>query len=499
MMNGVSTVERQFKEKLANRTSSDFYLQNPHKWADEKLGLDLYERHTLAGAKWNGWGEHQISFLRDITDFEIKFVMGICNRGGSKTWLTAIGLTCILDNIPNIKANVLSGSFKQAKICYKYARDVFTRTSVADKVLRTTMDETELIGGGGLSVLAATENQTRAPRTDILVLEEACRIKNSLITSYLPQAITATNFKIIVLTTPNDLNHEVKRWWDIAEKLGLIRHHWGAPHCSWIPKENLEFMQNILDENDYRIEMLGEWGSAAGSVFNYSDIQATLCSVQDLPPLEEMDRFYMGIDWGMAHPTVAVVLGMRGNVAKGTDEWFVYYVQEWKNTDLDIIIHGGYKDITGGVFSLKDLEKQGMSPDLYEYQWGLLDIMNFYRPSVYSEQSPISVFPNRELTNYIMDYGITFRTDTFSKKKQAMVKNLRGTLEKNKMKIPRVYRNLVSQLIAYSYKVVNEEVREEFKKLNDDYVDATVWARWCIHPFEGRLVEIGELGDLYDE
>ena len=475
---------------------SDYYLRNPHKWADDKLGIELYERHTLAGAKWDGWGEDQIGLLRDVTDMSVPFIMAICNRGGAKTWDTAIGLTCILDNIPNIKANVLSGSFKQAKTCYKYARDVFTRTSIADKVIRTTMDETELIGGGALSVSAASETSTRSPRTDILVLDEACKIKNSLITSYLPQAITAINFKIVVLTTPNDLNHEVKRWWDIADKLGLVRHQWGAQHCSWIPKKNLEFFRNILSENDYKIEILGEWGSAAGSVFEYSHIQASLCSMEDLPPITAMDRFYMGIDWGMAHPTVAIVLGMRGDVAKGTDEWFVYYVKEWKGIDLDFIIHGAYKDSYGDLFSLKQLQEKGLNPDYYEYQWGILDIIEFYKPSTFSEQSAISAFPNRDLRNYIMDIGITFRTDSFSQKKHAMVNNLKGTIEKGKLKIPRVFRTLVSQLIAYSYKIVSEEVREEFKKLNDDYVDALNWARWCIHPFEGVLVEIGELGDL---
>jgi len=118
------TVEKQLKRMLTNRAKSDFFLQNPHLWADERVGIDLYEKHTLRGSKWRGWGEHQVSFLRDITDLSVTFQMGICNRGGSKTWLTAIGLCCLLDNVRGIRASVLSGSFKQAKTCYKYARDI---------------------------------------------------------------------------------------------------------------------------------------------------------------------------------------------------------------------------------------------------------------------------------------------------------------------------------------------------------------------------------------
>jgi hypothetical protein len=441
-----------------------------------------------------------------VTDLSIPIIIAICNRGGAKTWLTAVGVTCLIDNITKLKANVLSGSFKQGQTCYKYARDIFTTTDIADKVISTTMSLTRLIGGGEMSVLTASEKQTRAPRVDILVIDEACLVTRVLLESILPQIITAKNIKVVILTTPNILNSPVKKWWDEADKYGIVRHQWGAHQCNYIDKKNIAFFRNILDENSFRIEILGLWGSAAGTVFKYSDIQRSLIGMEDLPPLDEMDLFSLGIDWGDAHPTVAVVSGMRGDVAEGTDEWYVYYVQEWKATQMEIILFGGWKDISGKVRSkeeykelIEDEEKMealGLSLDSFTYQWGLTDIINFYRPIIYSEQSPVSAHANRKLRQTLSGSGVTFRTDSFSKKKFSMVSNLRSTLEKGKYKIPRVFRVLIGQLFSYAYKIVNEEVREDFKKINDDYVDALNWSRWVIHPATSKLTEIGELGDL---
>jgi len=363
---------------------------------------------------------------------------------------------------------------------------------------QTTMAESELLGGGQLSVLTASENQTRAPRTDVLILDEACQIKNSLIESFLPQSITAVDMKIIVLTTPNDLNHQVKFWWDEAKRMDMVLHQWGAQHCEWIPKKNIDFFRNLLDENTFRIEILGEWGSASGAVFSYGKIQKALINKSDLPPVSEIDRFYAGIDWGTAHPTVIVLLGMRGSVEDGTDEWFVYYVQAWKQTDMDAIIFGGYRDLVGKVYSKQEVKDEGLNTQTLEYIWGIRDIVDFYKADTYSEQSAVSAFANRKLRKALSDIGISFKTDSFSRKKNTMVNNLKGCLEHERIKIPKTFRLLISQLQSYSYKMVNEEIREEFKKINDDYTDAIVWARWHEHIDLGSYVEVGEFEGLSD-
>jgi len=261
--------------------------------------------------------------------------------------------------------------------------------------------------------------------------------------------------------------------------MDMVLHQWGAQHCEWIPKKNIDFFRNLLDENTFRIEILGEWGSASGAVFSYGKIQKALINKSDLPPVSEIDRFYAGIDWGTAHPTVIVLLGMRGSVEDGTDEWFVYYV--------------------GKVYSKQEVKDEGLNTQTLEYIWGIRDIVDFYKADTYSEQSAVSAFANRKLRKALSDIGISFKTDSFSRKKNTMVNNLKGCLEHERIKIPKTFRLLISQLQSYSYKMVNEEIREEFKKINDDYTDAIVWARWHEHIDLGSTVNTFLNPDSYLE
>ena len=69
-----------------------------------------------------------------------------------------------------------------------------------------------------------------------------------------------------------------------------------------------------------------------------------------------------------------------------------------------------------------------------------------------------------------------------------------SVFEHNKrIKIPGIFRRTIDQLTNYHYKMVNDEVRDEFEKKEDDYVDSLVWARWGKHPMGGEIVTIGEV------
>jgi hypothetical protein len=448
--------------RLENKRQQEWNLLNPHKWADEKLGLKIYEKHILKGGEWLGWQNFQIAFLRDLCNLNIRWTYAICNRGGSKTWLTALGSTCLLDNVPGFKVNIISGSLKQAEICYRYMQDFFLDTDMKVKIKgESTMGKTTLVDYGQVQVLPATEKRARGGRVNMVIIDEVCEAKPSIITAILPQAITAKHFKIVLLTTPNKLTHPAKEWWDKANEYNFVKYRWTGYQCNWIPKENIEELKNFFTEADFRIEVLAEWTSKTGAVFSYSDIQKALCDMSDLPPMNKIDRFFLGIDWGDAHMTVATVVGMYGDPNLNSDRWFVYAVKSWQNEKENVYIEG------------------------------IDDLCQIYRPKVISEQAPISSYVNKTLREKLSGSGITFVTASYTKKKHRVVKNFKARLEKGKLKIPRVFRNTIEQLTNYSYKEVSGQTTEDYQKGNDDFVDSIVWANWGIHRSMSSIKQIG--------
>ena len=49
-----------------------------------------------------------------------------------------------------------------------------------------------------------------------------------------------------------------------------------------------------------------------------------------------------------------------------------------------------------------------------------------------------------------------------------------------------------AQREKYHRKEVSGEVRDEYAKKEDDYVDVCLWAHWGIHPAKGGIETIGE-------
>lgn len=389
----------------------------------------------------------------------------------------------MVDNIDKLRVSIVSGALSQAYMCYDYMGDIFRLTRMKEKVLGdVTMKRIKIVGGGIVRVLTASTKQTQAPRSDIVIIDEACSAKTEIVKTVIPQAITALKFKLIVLTTPDEQSHIAKTWWDNAEELGFVRYHWDAYSCKWIPEINIETYYNLVDESTFRIMMLGLWSSKAGTVFKYSDVQRAICKMSDLPPLTEMDFFSMGHDWGDVHPSTAVVLGVRGNILRGTDEWFVYNVKTYDEATVEYLRRTKYPDWE------KDdiiIEEHLNLVRLYHYTKSLV---------IWSEDSPISRFPNRKYRRRLAnEFELNLNTDSFSNKKSTVISNTKGTFEKGKIKIPEVFKSLIDELFKYHYKQRGDKILDEVEKVDDDHVDGLHWARWCIHPKMRTVEQVGAL------
>lgn len=325
------------------------------------------------------------------------------------------------------------------------------------------MKKTEFKAGGEIVILPGTLEGVQSGRFDMIVYDEACKIKSDVFDAAWGQVISAVNLKVVILTTPDDVLHKVKEYWDEPQKLNLVRYHWDAYQCTYIPNDNIQLLKNIYDETMFRIYVLGLWTSRAGSVFRYEDIQAAICEYSDLPPMDKIEHFFMGIDWGFAHPTAMSIWGMYGDFRENTDQWFLYESVQWVGEESDNIIFG-------------HTDREGV------YHQGLLDYAMIYNPEVWSEQSAVSVFANRKLRVELISRGVILYTDSFSGKKHSMVANLKGRVEKHKIHIPKNHKININQMYNYHYKEVSGEPREEYAKKADDHVDCNIWGHWGKRP-----------------
>ncbi len=448
---------------MKNKQKRDWHLNNPHLWADEYLGSELYEKHVVEGGNWLGWHPAQIAFLRDICNWKVPTVFAICCRGWGKTWLTAVAISCLIFYNPKLKINVFSGSKDQAQNCYDYLRDIINSCPELAKLVdgKPLMSRTKFLAGGYIRVIPASGKRTKGPRSNINIVDEVCETDSKLLQTLFGTTITAIKEKTVLLTTPDNLGHICKDWWDDYQKQNIIRYQFTAYETKHITKTRINELRNRLDEASFRIMVLAQWTASTGSVFRYEDIQAAKCDMADLPPVHEIDRFFMGIDWGYAHETVASVWGLQGDPTQHNDRWFLYAVESWQKKSEHVILNG------------------------------ILHLCEMYMPLILSEQAPISKFANINLRDNLPP-GIRMRTETFSRKKNQVVNNFKARLEKGKVKIPRIFRKTTEQLINYHFKETAGTIREEYEKEKDDYVDATVWAHWGVHARLNKIEYLGE-------
>ncbi len=282
-------------------------------------------------------------------------------------------------------------------------------------------------------------NSVRGPRADMLIIDEACQADSDIINSAMPQAITATDLKIVMMSTPDVLSHMFIDWWNKASQMGFKQYHWDAYECPWIPDSNIKIFKNELyDTNKFRIEMLGLPGSYSGTVFDREDIDAAI--VDELPEDLKLIEFSNGVDWGFKHPTVCSMSGIDEN------------------------------EVSWTIFS-KDY-KRAKEPFLYEYM--AEDCKEYTARSYCDASHPFNI---NTFKDYCRPYGLSVTTIPFNKFKMMMITNMNSKLEHRKLKIYRMGKGcekLLDQMYKYSYM----EKSEKPQKGDDDHVDSEMLSLW---------------------
>lgn len=401
------------------------WREDPVRYARERLGV----QHLTPG---------QEEFLRSLANLENRRILICAARATGKTFATAMAVTWSLDVLPlffgkSYKVSVLGGSFHQAQILYRYCKEFFRKTEISMKLAREPlMSYTEFLDGSSISILTASEKQVRGPHVDLLIIDEAAEVPDSLIKAAFPQVASSPYGRIIMLSTPHQYFSYFVELWENAKTQGWKTFHWTTYDCFWIRPDQIEEAKQTLDEQTFKIEWEGKPVPIVSNVFTSDQIRGALVD-EPFQFIETLPTF-MGVDWGYEHPTVITL------VQVDKDTFKVLSVESYSHFSFDFLLNR--ISALAGDFKVQ---------------------------AIYVDSS------HKGENQRLKEMGLPIREISFSRDKMMMISNLRSLFERRRIKIPKCFEELIQELSWYSYALTKEGKITTTKK-RDDHVDSLMLA-----------------------
>ena len=243
--------------------------------------------------------EYQKEFLLSLVDINIKKVIASAGRQTGKTLCAAVATLWFVYEYPRpVKILLISA---QDSWIYEHIRDIMNNNKdlaseiVAEGVYSIVpLKGFETKKGSRVHVRGSTDKQIRGIGCDIVIIDEACEIKNEILTTALGN-LSGDISKYIMISTP----HKDNLFTDIArnpKKYGFKLYTWSAEDCHWHSKELLRSKKKMLSPQKYKVEVLGlPLKREERAFFDRKDIEKCIHSNV---LREGKGTLEIGIDWG---------------------------------------------------------------------------------------------------------------------------------------------------------------------------------------------------------
>jgi hypothetical protein len=440
-----------------------------------------------AGRTWQGFVKFQWRFLHRYTKLSNKEMMGICTRGGSKTMLGAIGTAYLMFHIEGFKWATSAGALDQAEQFYDYLECIFEHFDWCVKQM--TSKKIVLYNKSRWQRLPSSGTGARAKRADGLALDESAEMKLRVLKGYYGQVAASKHFIIRNTTTPHltgASSDYLKKEWN---KPGVDQHTWTAYDCPWISPAFIEIMKDKLSHEEFKAEMLGQWGAKVGHIYIEEEVDASVMTPMDLLKLYEYLKHlritiqpHAGIDWGTVHQTVCI----KGFLAPGVDNQgkhrpdilYVYAAKAWnfeQNQNKDQVIRE------------------------------IVEFVKVDKARVYSEENPESSSDNYRLEKELLKVGLKLIRVAFGRKskteegketpavdKQTFVSNDVARFNHGTVRILNTLTQLVDQTKDAEY-----EEDGSIKKVDpSDWWDAKLHLNQSFHKFIAKTKWEEQLSEI---
>ena len=455
------------------------WLARPWEFAFDVIGrdaLDVAARVVGSGKEpVLDFAPEQRAFLAAWCDYSKLQLALMSARYGTKTFLQAIGLATAAYCDPDFSATVNAGSFAQSQILYRYFEVFLLRSDRlrACIVGEPTKTRTELRGGGLVSVLTAGPASVTGPHPKMLVLDEVCLMKPTIVDLVMGQR--GAHGLVRATSTPYARFHPFHDWmqpgsgwetfqWGRRKILDARTGEW-EPTFPWDSRQVIE--AELATQPGYwvQIHIDGQFGSAVGTILRPEDVEASEIADPLRRPVPEgvaqadLDPLYVedavvatrhGVDWGFQAPTVVVAVQRL-------------QVPNWR--ELGMTHPDLYYVVSDEAYTTA---KEGADKILGRIE----DIVRAWPGDVYMDaENPHEC---QRVARSVRPLGHAAHAIPFSRDKMGMVSWMQLLFERRAVRIPRRFANLLEQLYYYEW----DKGKEKPKKGNDDHVDALMLALW---------------------
>ena len=399
--------------------------------------------------------DSQKELLINAVDLSIKKILISAGRQSGKTLCSAvIVLWYVFCYSKPLKILLISA---QDNILYFHIRELFKknpefvnqlteRSRLAAELVPIKGFET--IFGAVVFVKGSTTKQIMGTPADIVVIDEACEIKNNIIIEAMG-CISGEMSKLILLSTP----HKAESLFvELAtEENPTFRiFTWSSENLSWHQKDMIEEKRKRMTKEQWATQVLGRPPTKQErAFFARKDVEECFQSVESIREGGVLSRIEIGIDTG--NPTVLTVTERIGTTRRK-----LLFVKVWT--------------------------RKYCTPDICGPQ--ILEIIRNWKPYIVKMDSK-----PQEYVDWFRVHGNKVKPIDFSIHKEQMMGQLQKMIREHRLLIPTDF--IYLKMPLEKYRLIRGEDNKERKTTGSDYVESlalSIYESESLQPTTGSIV-----------
>jgi hypothetical protein len=218
----------------------------------------------------------QLKFLHDCLNRQ-RVVGAFCRQTGKSMTISILAVCEALKN-PNGHIIIVGPTDRQAGELFAKIRHYIKSAPIGSEVMSNTQREMVMNNGCRISAFPSgdTGDNIRGMTGNVVILEEAAFIKDSIVNQVITPMVAATQGKIIKISTPFGMNHFYRSF---QEDENYISHHYkwqDAVAVGHFTKEFIEEQRLQCSGMEFRTEYEAEFIADEDAYFSHTLIESCI-------------------------------------------------------------------------------------------------------------------------------------------------------------------------------------------------------------------------------
>jgi hypothetical protein len=188
---------------------------------------------------------------------------------------------------------------------------------LAGSVVDDTASTLTLSNGSVIRSVPASEKQVRGKSVDLLILDEAAYIEDSLWQAARYTIIARPSSRVVMASTPRGRRDRFfAKHWHMARSgpvveagVSIESFHWPSTVSPMVDGDLVEFWRRTDPERVFRTEVLAEWVDEAGAWFTAEELDSNVAPFEMIRPGKARGQLAVaGVDWGATNDANALVV-----------------------------------------------------------------------------------------------------------------------------------------------------------------------------------------------